>query len=140
MRTETRQPEARQTVRTDRGVTPDPVRAERPDGRRRMWSIAAVCAVATAAVVSVGAIVVSDDGSPSRPGAVDVVDGLPATYEDLVLAANWASWLESVRPDLFPPEGHRSTSRDLLRAAMHARETARADVSNTSDDASRGGG
>lgn len=88
---------------------------------RAHWFVVAVL-VAILAVTVTFMVTRGGDGAV-RPGTLEVtevVEPQPATFHDLRTAAGWAAVLEQQRPDLFPPEGHRATHDDLIRAATHA--------------------
>jgi hypothetical protein len=82
------------------------------------WVVAAIAVVLLAATVTIVSVNVTDS-SGSAP-AVDAVEPLPATHGELLIAAEWAKYLETVRPELFPPVGHRATYQDLMLAAAYA--------------------
>jgi hypothetical protein len=82
------------------------------------WVVAAIAVVLLAATVAFVSVNVID--GPSSTPAVDAVEPLPATHGELLIAAEWAKYLETVRPELFPPVGHRATHQDLMQAAAYA--------------------
>jgi hypothetical protein len=82
------------------------------------WVVAAVAVVLLAATVTIVSVSVAEN--PSSAPVVDVVEPVRATRGELLIAAEWAKYLETVRPELFPPIGHRATYQDLMLAVAYA--------------------
>jgi hypothetical protein len=87
------------------------------------WALALGVAAVLAASITLIATNVGTDtsvGSGSGVGSVAVTDAQPATYQDLRLAAEWAKYMEAIRPELFTGAGHAATWADLMMAAAYA--------------------